>query len=223
MTAANAGANVTVGAAPPRRSSARIWLVCAILGGVLVGVPVLLRTFALEAFQMPSGSMVPTFLVGDHFFCEKWSRAPARGDVVVFKYPLDPGVDYVKRVVALAGDTVEMSSLGMSLNGQLVPRRRVSDSCPEGVDPDSTCQTWEETLDGRSFNVLEERPPMSVYGPMTVPPGHVFLVGDNRNNSSDSRTFGPVPIENIKGRAGVIFWSRGSKGMRWSRVNQRVR
>ena len=197
------------------------WLVLTI-GPVVLAAGVI-RPFVVEAFQIPSKSMYPTLLVGDHIFVDKLHRAPHRGDVVVFRNPPDPSVDYAKRVVALAGDTVGISEGKLVINGVELPLERVQEDCPKGPDgftayEDSIpCILSTETLDGRKYTIGTPTV-LRKFEPIVVPPGHVFVLGDNRDNSSDSRVFGPVPLANVKGVVLFIWWSRGPSGVRWDRV-----
>ncbi len=139
-------------------------------------------TFVVQAFFIPSGSMEPTLQVGDRILVAKfyYRLAPIqRGDVIVFRYPLNPGKDFVKRVVGLPGDRVELRRGVVYINGKPRP-----DLTPADGDP--AC--------------------IQDYGPKTVTPGHLFVLGDNRCNSEDSRFFGLVPARNVVGRALVIYW-----------------
>ncbi len=139
------------------------------------------RPFVVEAFRIPSESMVPTLEIGDRLFVNKFIYRftdPERGDIVVFKSVEGGEEDLIKRVVAVPGDTVEVRDGVLYVNGQPQP------------DP----------------YVSREFPDRSYYGPKTVPEGHVFAMGDNRANSRDSRFFGPVPYENIQGEAFLLFW-----------------
>jgi len=196
--------------------------------GIAVAIALLLRAFVVEAFQIPSGSMIPTLQVGDHIFVSKFSyglgipftnkkilelNQPSRGDVIVFKYPLDPNTDYIKRVVGLPGDTIEVRQNEVFLNGHPVPREHIgsykySDSGTPEVD-DREVELWSETLGAvRHEELQEDRPYIRNFPPFTVPQGNVFVMGDNRDNSSDSRVWGPVSHELIKGKALVVWWSR---------------
>jgi len=190
------------------------------------GLATAIRANLVEGFQVPTASMLPTLLVGDHFFIDKRRRAIRRGDVIAFRYPIDPSVDYVKRVIALGGDTVEETDQGLVVNGTPVSRQLVHDVCLDAAyELDEPCEIWEETLDGHSYRVGTSPSGRARhrFSRLTVPPGTVFVVGDNRDNSSDSRVFGPVPIENVKGRALFIWWSSGPKGLRRERLNQAIR
>ena len=203
------------------RASKTLILLSAVLGGLLLASPFLIRAFVIEAFQIPQGGMLPTLEVGDHIFCSKLPQDVRRGDVVVFKYPPEPGTDYIKRVIALGGDSVEVTADGVViLNGQPVPRRQVSEPCALDMEEGSDCGQWEETVDKHTFKVVHGQP--HAFRAVVVPQGSVFVMGDNRENSSDSRFWGFVPLANIKGRALVIWWSAGPKGTRWERVNRSI-
>jgi signal peptidase I len=178
-----------------------------------------IRTFVVQAFKIPSGSMLPTLQIGDHLLVNKFIygprleipftqislgrlpglRAPRRGDVVVFVNPKDPSQDFIKRVVAVAGETVEMRQRHLYINGERVD------------DPYATYR-----LGG-----VEKS---QHFGPYVVPAGTVFAMGDNRDESSDSRFWGPVPIENIKGLAIIIYWSwdHVQHWLRWERLGRLV-
>lgn len=185
------------------------------------------RQFFAESFTLPAAGMSPTLRIGDHIMVDKRARRPDRGDVVVFESPLDRSTDYVKRVVALGGDTVEVVKGTLIVNGKEVTRERVQNGCPDGAAPDEgvPCVIWEETVGDRRYQVGMD----PVTGPRdlerrVVPPGTVFVLGDNRDNSSDSRVWGPVPLENLKGTVRFIYWSMEPDGRaRWDRVNLIVR
>jgi signal peptidase I len=205
----------------------RAWVVLTI--GALVVARGVVRTFFVEAFTIPSGSMYPTLVVGDHIFIDRRGWTPRRGDVIVFQFPLDRSVDYIKRVIGLPGDVVEVSNGNVSVNGQVLARERLVDGCPEGADglpaveENIPCEIWSETIEGRSYRVGTERSSGGREVPRTVvPAGTVYVVGDNRDNSSDSRVWGPVPLENVKGEVRFIWWSRDRAGVRWDRVDTLV-
>ncbi len=196
--------------------------------GVALAVALLLRAFVVEAFQIPSGSMIPTLEIGDHIFVSKFSYGigvpftnkriaefgdPKRGDVIVFRYPPDPSIDFIKRVVALPGETIELRRNQIFINGQPLARERVDGPCryAEGRNPEDAreCERWIERLDGSSHQTYQD--PNQVpqdWGPVVVPARSVFVMGDNRDNSRDSRVWGFVPFANIKGRALIVWWSR---------------
>jgi signal peptidase I len=287
--------------------------------GAAVLIALALRAFVIEAFKIPSSSMYPTLEIGDHIFVNKFIygvripytrtkffewRGPKRGEVIVFIYPCDPDRDYIKRVVALAGDTVEVRCNVVYVNGVAVPSELVEGASCQYEDYDDTaspgkwywkkCSRYRETVDGGPYETFHdpERPQKDemrqagtlnsgdgrdfprldqVFPPscsestaedvnkaaaqpqikgklertkpegsakaceqqyhFVVPPGHVFAMGDNRNNSNDSRVWGAVPIENIKGKALFIWlsyrdydlkhlWRLGE--IRWSRIGDFV-
>jgi signal peptidase I len=198
------------------------------------------RSFVAEAYQIPSGSMIPTLQVGDRIFVNKFvyglrvplvgwkafTRSPARGDVVVFVQPKTE-MDLIKRVVAVGGDTVELRDGVVLVNGEPVARQHRAGDCryldyDEAGDRwyERACDAFDETMGGATFTTLRDPslPPSSTV-PVRVPAGSVFVLGDNRDNSNDSRYWGFVPIERIKGRAMFVWWSSGSpEGVRWSRL-----
>jgi signal peptidase I len=204
------------------------WLVLTLgAAGLAAGF---VRPFLVEAFKIPSKAMYPALIVGDHVFANKLQRKPKRGDVIVFKYPIDPSTDYIKRVVGLAGDVIEISGGRVRVNDVELPRDRIQDHCPKGADGLTAyedaipCVLWNETVDGRTYQIgtettLGERDSSRII----VPPDAVFVMGDNRDNSSDSRVWGPVPLKNIKGTVTFIWWSSAAPGVRWDRVGTPLR
>jgi len=192
-----------------------------------------IRTFLFQPFSIPSGSMRPTLLEGDYLFVTKWAygysryslpfspnlfsgrifgSSPERGDVVVFKFPPNPSLDYIKRVIGLPGDRVQVKAGQLYINDVPVPREKVGQiDNPDITEVDRPVDVYRETLpNGVSFDTLDLTP--NGIGDdtreFTVPAGHYFMMGDNRDNSTDSRfTVGFVPEENLVGRANIIFFS----------------
>ncbi|HEX3412653.1 MAG TPA: signal peptidase I [Stellaceae bacterium] len=206
-------------------------------------IALVVRTVAYEPFNIPSGSMVPTLLVGDYLFVSKFSygysryslplglplfsgriffHSPERGDVVVFKLPTDNSTDYIKRVIGLPGDHIQMKNGILFINGQPVPRKRIEDYLyQEGNGAVIPLAQYIETLpNGVQHRIIE----MSDNGPLdntqeyVVPPGDFFMMGDNRDNSQDSRVLsavGYVPAENLIGKAQFIFFSTNGSARLW--------
>ena len=183
--------------------------------GVALLLALVIRTFVVQAFKIPSGSMLPTLQIGDHILVNKfiygprlevpltqWSlgqlpgfREPRAGDVVVFIYPKERDKDFIKRIVAVAGQSVESRGNKVFIDGKPVEDPHAHYEKRDHVD----------------------------FGPYTVPAGHVFVMGDNRDESYDSRFWGPVPIQDIKGLAMVIYWSWGGEHfVRWDRLGRLV-
>ena len=170
-----------------------------------------IRTFVVQAFKIPSPSMVPTLLVGDHILVNKFLfgfrvpfadgkiiaiREPERGDVIVFRYPRDRKLDFIKRCVAVGGETVEVREKQVFINGEAVE--------------------FEQAVFLDEGSLLTGR---DTFGPVTVPEGKVFVMGDNRDNSNDSRFWGFVDLKDVKGKAMVIYWS-WNKAKKWPRFGR---
>jgi len=226
-------------------------------GLIAVGI----RTIAFEPFNIPSGSMIPTLLVGDYLFVSKFSYGysrysmpfgpnlfqgrifgslPQRGDVAVFKLPRDPSQDYIKRIIGLPGDRIQVRGGVLHINGQAVKREGLGPYTVDGDGPRMISRLYKETLPGgRVHDLIEQSDdgPLDNTGEYRVPENHVFAMGDNRDNSLDSRVqnaVGFIPVDNLVGRAEFIFFSvDGSAAwwevwawpmaVRWSRLFSAVR
>jgi len=214
-----------------KKSSGLVETVNVIVQALILAL--VIRTFLFQPFSIPSGSMRPTLLEGDYLFVTKWSYGysryslpfspdlfagriwggkPERGDVAVFKFPPNPSLDYIKRVIGLPGDRVQMKGGQLFINGQAVPREKVGQiDNPDITEVDRPVDVWRETLpNGVSYDTLDLTP--NSIGDDTreyvVPDGHYFMMGDNRDNSTDSRfTVGFVPEDHLVGRANIIFFS----------------
>lgn len=207
----------------------------AIIVAEALAIAMFVRIFFYQPFNIPSGSMKQTLLEGDYLFVSKlsygyskfsfpfspdlfsgrvFSAEPARGDVAVFKLPRDNATDYIKRVIGLPGDEVQMRDGQLFINGQGIPKEPAGEFV---TDEDGEAQrripVFKETLpNGVSYTVLDSDPngPLDNTAPYKVPEGHYFMMGDNRDNSTDSRVrsaVGTVPLENFVGRAEIIFFS----------------
>jgi signal peptidase I len=183
----------------------------------------LIRSFLVEPFKIPSGSMMPTLLIGDFILVNKYTYGlrvpvlnntfvevnhPQRGEVIVFRYPKDPSLDYIKRVVGLPGDQIEYRNKQIFVNGQPVAQQDDGhyDYVGPGLNQIST-RKLKEQLGTHNHNILIDDSSPTLDGGITVPPGHYFVMGDNRDNSNDSRFWGFVPDQNIVGRAFFIWMS----------------
>jgi len=225
-------------------------------------IALVIRTFLFQPFNIPSGSMKETLLVGDYLFVSKYSYGysayslpfsppiftgrifgspPDRGDVVVFRLPRDDSTDYIKRVIGLSGDRIQMINGLLHINGQPVKRERIDDYIEtEEGDRAIRVKRWRETLpNGVSYTTLDLQD-NGFYDntqEYVVPPGQFFMMGDNRDNSTDSRVLsqvGYVPFANLVGRAQIIFFSvaegerawqfwRWPWSIRWNRLFKIVR
>ena len=230
----------TTKANPRRQTSAWAENIKTIVYAGLIAVGV--RTVAFEPFNIPSGSMEPTLLVGDYLFVSKYSYGystyslpfgpdlfsgrifgsyPKRGDVVVFKYPRDTSIDYIKRIIGLPGDRIQVRQGVLYVNGEVCPRQPKGDFTTNDDGIRMMRKLYEETLpNGVKHAILKERDDGWVNNTQeyVVPAGRVFAMGDNRDNSADSRFMdgvGFVPIENLVGRAEILFFSFNAEYPWW--------
>lgn len=185
----------------------------AIIVAILIAL--FIRTFVVQAFKIPSGSMKQTLLIGDHILVNKFIygvkipfsditlipiKNPKRWDIIVFKFPEDPKKDFIKRVVGISGDVVEIRDKQVYINNIR-------------LDQDHGIHTDPHIIPG----VFQ---PRDNFGPVTVPPASLFVMGDNRDHSYDSRFWGFVDLKAVKGKAFIVYWSwdNGSFGVRWNRI-----
>ena len=207
-----------------RKSTAREYFesIC-----VAVILALFVRTFVVQAFKIPTGSMENNLLIGDHLLVNKFVFAPTttraeaallpidpirRGDIIVFKYPEEPERDFIKRVIGLPGETLELKKKRVYINDKALD------------EPYVHFRVLPDDEGGGDFDVRVQ------YGPVTVPAGHYFMMGDNRDNSQDSRYWGFLPQEYIKGRALFVYFSFGEgsglsslvTGVRWSRMLHQI-
>jgi len=188
-----------------KKSTVREYFESVIIAVILA---LFIRTFVVQAFKIPTGSMENNLLIGDHLLVNKFVVGPTaspverallpvrpikRGDVIVFKYPEEPSRDFIKRVIGLPGETLELRDKKVSINGSPLDEPYV-----HFLEPPGTSAEFREVT---STDVRER------YGPVTVPPNQYFVMGDNRDNSQDSRYWGFLPRDYIKGKAVVIYWS----------------
>jgi signal peptidase I len=204
-------------------------------------IVLLLRSFVVEPFRIPSGSMMPTLLDGDFILVNKFSYGlrlpvlgskvinvsePVRGDVVVFRYPGDPSIDYIKRVIGLPGDRVTYFRDRLTINGEPVAQLSKGVYAGTGVAMSmSGASLRQETIAGVEHEILEDPRRFTREGEYVIPEGEYFVMGDSRDNSNDSRFWGTVPEENLVGKAFMIWmnWDSVNSSVTWSRLGSRIR
>jgi signal peptidase I len=187
---------------------------------IAVVMALIIKAFVIQAFKIPSGSMIPTLKIGDHILVNKFIygtklpftdriiiplKRPNRGDIIVFKFPDDEKKDFIKRVIGLPGDIVEIKGKGVYINGS-----PIDDSYAVHSDP----MVYPSGIQ-----------PRDNFGPLTVPQGSYFVMGDNRDFSLDSRYWGFVKLNKIKGKAFIIYWSWNGeeRWVRWERIGMLIR
>jgi signal peptidase I len=218
---------------PFKKSVAREYFESLVIAVVLA---LFIRTFVVQAFKIPTGSMEPNLLIGDHLLVNKFVFGPTvsavergllpmkpirRGDVIVHKFPEEPERDFIKRVIGLPGEQIELRHKRVYVDGKLL-----DEPYAFYLEPPPPVQSELEAADPAPARGGD---PRETYGPVTVPPGHYFMMGDNRDNSQDSRYWGFLPREYVKGKALVIYWSYEAEagniltGTRWGRLLHLVR
>jgi len=192
------------------------WIKSIVLALILA---LFIRTFFVQAYKIPSGSMLPTLLIGDHILVNKFiygvrnpfnrhlwikGRLPKRGEIIVFIYPRNRKLDFIKRDIGLPGDVIEIRNKQVYVNGKPLKEPYVQHTDPQILP--------------------RELSPRDNFGPVKVPPGHLFVMGDNRDESYDSRFWGFVPIKDVKGRAFLIYfsWNPQNFHIRWRRIGRLI-
>ena len=188
-----------------------------------------IRAFVVQAFSIPSGSMLETLQIGDYLLVNKFSYGirnpftnqvliplgqPQQGDIVVFIYPQDPSKDFIKRVIGVAGDKIQIINKKLYINDQIVETPQAIFKDYHIIDQNDSWISANGSAGSRRDN----------FGPITVPPGQVFVMGDNRDHSYDSRFWGTVPLENVRGKAWIIYFSLDKKNIwpRWERIGKLI-
>ena len=204
-----------------KKSTAREYFESIVVAVILA---LFIRTFVVQAFKIPTGSMEENLLIGDHLLVNKFVFAPTltglentllpidpirRGDILVFKYPEDPERDFIKRTIGLPGETIELRDKVVYVDGKPLNEPYVHFLFP--VD-DNAPNTVDVSGSGVQLN----------YGPVVVPPDMYFMMGDNRDNSEDSRYWGFMPRSYVKGKALFVYFSFGEGGVRWSRLLHQI-
>jgi signal peptidase I len=207
----------------------------------IILVVLVLRAFLVEPFRIPSGSMMPTLIAGDFILVNKYSYgirlpvlntkvievgSPRRGDIAVFRYPEDPSVDYIKRIVGLPGDHLRYEDKILFVNGEKLEQRLLGEYIGVGAGRAmSGASLRAERIDGAEHEILVQSRHKIAEGEFIVPDGYYFAMGDNRDNSNDSRFWGPVPDHYLVGRAFMIWmsWDSERNGVLWDRIGTRLR
>jgi len=224
---------------PPVNKTSKQWIIENVISlGMAFLIVFMIRSCIIEAFKIPSGSMIPTLLVGDHIFVNKFAYGlkipfsdnltdhptyilkrdpPKRGDVIVFVFPKDESLFYIKRVIGVPGDTVEIRNKVLYINQKMISRDPVLGPPADHVfksldDPKYSTSNFDlftEHLDQADHLVMIDKTNFmgETHGPITVPPESLFVMGDNRDFSNDSRFWGFVPMKNVKGKAVVVWMS----------------
>lgn len=198
---------------------------------IAIFVALLVRTYFVTGYKVPGTSMAPTLLPGDFVFAFRPSggfkiplsstkigvRMPERGELLVFTFPDQPRTNYIKRVIGLAGDKVQMQKGKLILNDQ--PLEYLPQTTPEGVSAEEFEAFTEKGSDSSRLILRQKNLPGKDFGPLVVPPGEIFVLGDHRDLSDDSRYWGTVPVERIEGRVFMIWlsldWGTDSSGRRF--------
>ncbi|OOZ42027.1 signal peptidase I [Solemya pervernicosa gill symbiont] len=206
----------------------------------VIFVVLILRSFVAEPFRIPSGSMMPTLLVGDFILVNKFSYglrlpvadtkvielgSPKRGDVVVFRYPKNPSIDYIKRVVGIPGDKVGYFNKQLYINGNPIKQKSKGVYIGDGAGAEMTgASLRDESLEGVEHEILVVPDSNGMEGEIVVPKGQYFVMGDNRDRSNDSRYWGTVSDKHLVGKAFFIWmnWDWNGGGVQWQRIGSSI-
>lgn len=224
-------------AAVQKAAAEPVWVEYARAFFPVILVVFLLRSFLVEPFRIPSGSMLPSLLIGDFILVNKYAYgiripvlnkkvvdigSPRRGDVMVFRYPGDPSVNYIKRVAGLPGDHIVYNGKKLYVNGKSMDQTENGDySYSESGERHVNAHRLKESLDGVDHQILLIDNSPRIFVDFTVPAGQYFMMGDNRDRSNDSRYWGAVPEENVVGKAFMIWFSWdvvNGGGVLWNRI-----
>lgn len=198
-----------------------------------------IRSFIAEPFRIPSASMLPTLHIGDFILVNKFSYgirlpvinskildtgAPERGDVAVFRYPQQPEIDYIKRVVGLPGDKIGYFDKTLYINDEAIDQQALEDNVPLSNQLSASSKVFYESFNDDKHTIAIEANRPGAEGEMVVPDGHYFVMGDNRDNSNDSRVWGAVPESHLVGKAFMIWmsWDLDAGGIVWSRLGKGI-
>ncbi len=196
-------------------------------------IVLLLRSFLVEPFRIPSGSLEPTLKVGDFVAVNKFAyglhlpvletrilpiKNPKTGDIVVFRWPPGPSFDYIKRVVGVPGDVIAYHNKQLTINGKLIPQTFIEYTVDESSG--KAVAKYQENLNGVIHNIYINPKDRPIDFDVTVPKGHYFMLGDNRDDSADSRFWGFLPEENLRGRAFLVWmsWNGKKHNIRWKNI-----
>jgi signal peptidase I len=226
-------------ASGPKKNFYKEWIEPFLIAAV---VALFIRQFAVEAFKIPSGSMIPTLLIGDHLLVNKFlygpripfmdarffsGSQPKRGDIIVFKFPENEDKNFIKRVVGVPGDKIEIRNGILRVNDEPVALKelKAGDVSEEPAPLYGRPKLYEERLGSVQHQIqylMDQQGKQ--YGPVTVPPESVFVMGDNRDNSQDSRVWKFVKFDKILGKALILYWSWDGNGrwLRWERIGQLI-
>lgn len=186
-----------------------VYLGCWMAASLIIqpAIEIAIKSNIIQAYNIPSGAMMPTLLQGDHILVDKCiykNNAPRRGDIIIFPYPVDPSQDFIKRLIGLEGDTIEIRDKQLYINNEIFPESYIVNKDPRTIPA--------------------SQHPRDFFGPITIPKNSLFVMGDNRDNSYDSRYWGVVAKESVKGKVKSLYWSwnREEFKVRWERIGKTI-